>query len=98
MYMRKLNDETSNEGKWTSCSDEVAKTYSNIDTLQKRVLRSNLSDDDKITIIKIIGKQGYRPIDFWYNDPPQINGDGSGGLQPPYEVYCNGEQILNERC
>lgn len=69
------------------------------DSLEKRILNSNLSDEDKITIIKIIGKTENKPNrqEFWYDNPPQINGDS--GLKPPYLVYCNdGEQILNERC
>jgi len=72
------------------------------DSLEKRILISNLSDEDKITIIKIIGKAENMPPkrqEFWYDNPPNINGDGTGGLTPPYQVYCNdGEQILNERC
>lgn len=72
------------------------------DSLEKRILISNLSDEDKITIIKIIGKAESIPPkrqDFWYDNPPNINGDGTGGLTPPYTIYCNdGEQILNERC
>ena len=80
--------------------EETLQTYAySDDSLEKRILNSNLSDEDKITIIKIIGKTENIPNrrEFWYDDLPQINGDSS--LTPPYLVYCNdGEQILNERC
>ena len=83
------------------CEEETLQAYAcSDDSLEKRILNSNLSDEDKITIIKIIGKTENKPNrqEFWYDNPPSINGDGTGGFKPPCEVYCNGEQVLNERC
>lgn len=42
------------------------------DTLEKRILKSNLSDDDKITIIKLIEKAYNHPV-YVPTIIPQIN-------------------------
>ena len=60
-------------------------------TLEERVLRSDLSEQDKIEIIKIIGRQGAGNIGGWTTYTP-LNIPGTTTTSPyhnPDVVYCS---------
>lgn len=62
-------------------------------TLEERILRSDLTDQDKIELIKIIGRQGMTiPYGDWTYYPglnTPLTGTGHPDCPPPTITYCN---------
>ena len=57
----------------TEALNNYISTYDTTDTIQKRILHSNLSDEDKIYLIEMLSKKSNWP-DYpntpWINSPP----------------------------